>query len=141
VPFGMQEDIHDVFAQLVAERMKALRVGDGSHSLTQMGPCVNRDRVDWAHKHVDDAVRLGASILCGGSGAPAGLDKALAKGFFYAPTLLAGATPDMRVFAEETFAPVISLFKCACNHPAAMLYTSHEFIPIDHWSGGTVCWG
>jgi delta 1-pyrroline-5-carboxylate dehydrogenase len=125
-----QEGIHDEFAQLVAEQMRVLRVGDGSDASTQMGSCVNRDRVDWAGKHVENAVRLGASVLCGVGGAPADLDKALTQGFFFAPTLLTGAMPGMKVFTEETFAPVISLFKCACHHPVPMLHTVRECTPV-----------
>ena len=59
-------------------------------------------------EHVDDAVSRGAEVLCGG--AP---PSHLPAGSFFAPTLLGGATRAMRVFQEETFAPVIPLFPCA----------------------------
>ena len=104
----VQESIHDKFADILTKQMASIKVGDGMQDGTQMGPCINEQQVDWAKQHVDDAVKQGAKVLCGGQ-VPDGLD----KGFFYGPTLLGNATPDMRVFKEETFAPVIPLFKCA----------------------------
>lgn len=56
---------------------------------------------------VDDAVSKGARVLCGGSP-----PSHLPHGHFFSPTLIADALPSMRVFAEETFAPVIPLFPC-----------------------------
>lgn len=46
-----------------------------------------------------------AQVLCGGS-KPKDLD----AGYFYSPTLLGNAKPDMRIFSEETFAPVMPMF-------------------------------
>lgn len=104
----VQESVHDDFAQKVAEHMEAVRVGDGLDSSTTMGPCINQSQADHAQAHVDDAKEKGAQVLCGGS-RPANLD----KGFFMSPTLLGNAMRNMRVYQEETFAPVIPLFKCA----------------------------
>lgn len=104
----MQAALHDELAAALTERMSAIKVGDGTDPATQMGPCINRQRVEHAAAHVEDAVGRGARVACGG-GAPTGL----AKGFFFAPTLLVGATADMRVFREETFAPVVPLMRCA----------------------------
>ena len=53
-------------------------------------------------------MKLLSQVLVGGK-VPDGLD----KGFFYSPTLLGNATTDMRIFQEETFAPVMPLFPCA----------------------------
>jgi succinate-semialdehyde dehydrogenase / glutarate-semialdehyde dehydrogenase len=89
--------------------MRAVKVGPGSDPSTNMGPCINSARVELAQEHVDDAVALGATVECGGS--PPG-DEGLKNGFFFSPTLLRNATPDMRIFKEETFAPVIPLFRC-----------------------------
>ena len=78
-------------------------------------------------EHVDDAVGLGAEVLCGGRP-----PSHLPDGHFFSPTLLGNATPAMRIFKEETFAPVIPLFPCAsprhhpfgCLHTDCLLYTS-----------------
>jgi succinate-semialdehyde dehydrogenase / glutarate-semialdehyde dehydrogenase len=104
----VHDSIYDSFAKVLTKHMEAIKVGDGMDEGTTMGPCINEAQVAWAQQHVDDAVANGARVLCGGS-APQGLD----KGFFFSPTLLGDATPAMRVFQEETFAPVLPLFKCA----------------------------
>ncbi|WP_301405921.1 aldehyde dehydrogenase family protein, partial [Enterococcus entomosocium] len=59
---------------------------------------------------VDDAVSRGAEALCGG-GRPEGLGGGLENGWFYAPTVLAGITPAMRIHREETFGPVATLYR------------------------------
>ena len=102
-----QESIYEDFSKVVTEQAKSYRVGSGLDDSTTMGPCINDSQVQWAQQHVDDAVEKGATVLCGGS-RPEGLD----GGFFFSPTLLGDATPQMRVYQEETFAPVIPLFKC-----------------------------
>lgn len=110
----LQESLHAELVEAVAARMRSLTVGDGTDAATQMGPCINGARVEHAAAHVADAVDRGARVVCGGS-PPAGLD----RGYFFAPTLLDAVTPGMRVWREETFAPVIPVRTCAPCSPAS----------------------
>jgi succinate-semialdehyde dehydrogenase/glutarate-semialdehyde dehydrogenase len=108
----MQDSIYDKFVDMVADRMRKVKVGNGLDDDTKMGPCINTDRLELAQGHVDDAVAKGASIICGGA-RMTDLPADLKNGFFFQPTLLKNATRDMRIFQEETFAPVLPMFQYA----------------------------
>jgi Aldehyde dehydrogenase family len=104
----MQESVHDECAKSMQRQIEGIKVGNGLDEGTTMGPCINAQQAEFAQTHVDDAVSQGAKVLTGGK-KPEGLD----KGFFYSPTLLGNARIDVRIFREETFAPVMPLFTCA----------------------------
>jgi hypothetical protein len=87
--------------------MREVKQGDGTQEGITMGPCINQDSLDLAQAHVEDAVNLGAKVKCGG-----GRPSHLPEGHFFEPTLLAGATREMRIYKEETFAPVLPVLKC-----------------------------
>ncbi|MGG8408375.1 NADP-dependent succinic semialdehyde dehydrogenase [Streptomyces sp. 12297] len=104
--FIVHTDVYDEFAELFTAAMAALTVGDPMADGTDVGPlATEQGRTDVADL-VDDAVRHGADVLCGGR-RPPGLE----QGWFYEPTVLAGITPAMRIDLEETFGPVASLYR------------------------------
>ncbi len=93
------------FVELLAERVSALRVGNGLEPQTEIGPLINRAGFRKAAAHVADALRRGAKRV---AGTPPKAPKT-EWGFYFPPTVLTGATPEMRVFREETFGPVLSI--------------------------------
>lgn len=98
-------DIHERFAELLAERVRALRIGDGMNADTDIGPLIDRDGFDKVAAHVSDALTRGARRLVGADPPRPGED----WGAFYPPTLLVGVTPEMLVCREETFGPVVAV--------------------------------
>ncbi|MFD7070851.1 NADP-dependent succinic semialdehyde dehydrogenase [Streptomyces sp. NPDC059913] len=108
--FIVHTDVYDEFAERFTVGMKDLTVGDPMLESTDVGPlATEQGRTDLAEL-VDDAVRRGADVLCEG-GRPEGLAPELEHGWFYAPTVLAGITPAMRIHHEESFGPVASLYR------------------------------
>ncbi|KAI0172236.1 aldehyde dehydrogenase [Hypoxylon sp. FL1284] len=103
----VQRGVYDAFAALLAERTRKLRVGHGLDADTTMGPLTVASGVDKVAAQVEDARARGASVLTGGRrfGRKDGKN-----GYYFEPTVVAGATPDMRVAHEETFGPLIALF-------------------------------
>lgn len=102
--FIVHTDVYDDFTERFVARMQSLQVGDPMDASTDVGPlATERGRTD-VEEYVDDAVKLGAQVLCGGTR----LDRA---GWFYPPTVVAGVTPQMRMYAEEVFGPVAALFR------------------------------
>jgi succinate-semialdehyde dehydrogenase / glutarate-semialdehyde dehydrogenase len=91
------------FTARFAARVSKLKVGPGLAEGVGIGPLIDEAAYAKVHGHVADAVRMGAQVVCGGARLTEG---ALAQGYFYAPTVLAGVTPQMRVYREETFGPV-----------------------------------
>lgn len=102
--FLVQDSIHDRFAEALVAAVRGLRVGDGRDETTTQGPLINRQAVEKVEGHVQDALDRGGKLLCGGHRHALG-------GTFFEPTVLAGATPTMRVAREETFGPVAALFR------------------------------
>ncbi|MEV6569523.1 NADP-dependent succinic semialdehyde dehydrogenase [Streptomyces sp. NPDC051577] len=104
--FIVHTDVHDEFTRLFTARMAELTVGDPMAESTDVGPLATEQGRDDVEGLVDDAVRRGAEALCGGS-----RPEAFPKGWFYAPTVLTGITPDMRIHHEEAFGPVATVYR------------------------------
>src|SRR5699024_4580831 len=93
---------YEDFVTRFAEGMKSLRVGNGMDEANDIGPLIYEDAVSKAQELVDDAREHGARILGG--------DQSLAPGpRFFMPTIVADFSSDMRVFSEESFAPVVPI--------------------------------
>ena len=95
----IDRSVADDFAEKLAERAGALKVGDPRAPDTQIGPLVNEAALRRVTEHVEDAVAKGAKVLTGGK----------AVGACFEPTVLMDVTPDMRVYAEESFGPVVAI--------------------------------
>jgi succinate-semialdehyde dehydrogenase/glutarate-semialdehyde dehydrogenase len=87
------------FATKLAEKMKALNVGDGAVDGTDVGPLVEKKAVDKVKSLVADAVDRGATVICGG-------DTTFDAGYFYQPTVLSGVDPNSDLMGTEIFGPV-----------------------------------
>jgi succinate-semialdehyde dehydrogenase/glutarate-semialdehyde dehydrogenase len=108
--FIVHADVYDQFAEQFARRMAALRVGDPMEESTDVGPLsTERGRAD-LESLVEDAVSVGATVLCGGRRPTAPEFK---SGWFYEPTVLADVSAKMRIHREEAFGPVATLYRVA----------------------------
>ncbi|MDF0530733.1 succinic semialdehyde dehydrogenase [Tsukamurella sp. 8F] len=101
----VQDDVFDEFARRFVEAVAALRVEAGYDYSSDMGSLASSEQLARVSAQVDEAVALGATALCGGHALP---DVGPA---FYAPTVLTGVTPDMRIAIAETFGPVVALHR------------------------------
>jgi acyl-CoA reductase-like NAD-dependent aldehyde dehydrogenase len=90
------------FEDAIAEESRKLPVGAGLEPGVRVGPMISARHRDRALGLVASATGAGATIKTGG-GRPAGRD----RGFFLEPTVLAGVTPEMPVYADERFAPIV----------------------------------
>jgi vanillin dehydrogenase len=93
----VEEPVFEEFVQRFLAKVKTLQVGNPREPGNIIGPIINKRQLDKIHEHVLDAQQKGATVLCGGS----------YNGLFYAPTVLTNVTPDMIVYREETFGPVV----------------------------------
>jgi succinate-semialdehyde dehydrogenase/glutarate-semialdehyde dehydrogenase len=99
----VQEGIAARFIPAFIEAVKKLVVAPGFEPGAQVGPLINAAARESVHALVEDAVRRGARVAAGGGPLTEG---PLARGYFYAPTVLLDVTDDMRVCQEEIFGPV-----------------------------------
>ncbi len=95
----VHRSIYQQFLDGFVKQVSAMKVGDGFEDQVQIGPLINESGLNQAIAHVDDAVRRGARLLCGGKRVPR-------KGWFMEPTVLADVPSDAVCMTEETFAPV-----------------------------------
>jgi succinate-semialdehyde dehydrogenase / glutarate-semialdehyde dehydrogenase len=104
--------VHASIHDAVAERLKAyvakLRVGDGMKEGITMGPLIETQAIDKVESLVNEARAQGAELLAGGERLTGGN---FARGLFFAPTILTGMKPGMRMAGQEIFGPVAPLFK------------------------------
>lgn len=99
----VHEDVEAAFIARVVDHVRALRVGQGTEEGVQVGPVIDERSVAKVQSLVDDAVGGGARVLLGGQRLT---DAQYGNGSFYAPTVVAGVRPDMRIATEEIFGPV-----------------------------------
>ncbi|MEZ7195696.1 betaine-aldehyde dehydrogenase [Pseudodesulfovibrio karagichevae] len=102
----VQDGVHDRFVDALRERMANIKVGNGFDEGTQMGPLISAEHLAKVEGYVDIAKKEGATLVLGGSRPD---DPALAKGFFYLPTLFTDCANYMRIVREEVFGPVITV--------------------------------
>ncbi|MFZ0168805.1 MAG: aldehyde dehydrogenase family protein [Candidatus Dormiibacterota bacterium] len=100
--FLVHKSLYDKFVGRLAEAVTQLRVGDPRDPRTDVGPLASKSRREEVHSQVEASVALGAMARCGAA-------PIAGPGFFYAPTILSGVTPDMPVFREEVLGPVASV--------------------------------
>jgi succinate-semialdehyde dehydrogenase/glutarate-semialdehyde dehydrogenase len=99
----VQRGVAEPFIATLAQRFAALKAGSGLTEGVTVGPLIDRDALAKMERQVADAREKGARVLTGGKRLTGpGLD----AGCFYAPTLLAEVTPEMRIYREETFGPL-----------------------------------
>ena len=99
----VQRSVLEAFAQRLAVAVGGLRVGNGMEDGVQQGPLIEPAALEKVEELLGDAVEKGARVVCGGKRHSLG-------GTFFEPTILAGATREMRLAHEEIFGPVAPLF-------------------------------
>lgn len=98
----VQRPIYRVFLDLLVEKTRALKTGDGLDPEVQIGPMIDEEAVIKATEHVSDALQGGAKLLCGGN-------CIMQPGYFLEPTVLADVPRSSLCMFEETFAPVLAV--------------------------------
>lgn len=102
----IERSVYKEFTDLLLTEAAALRVGPGLAEGTTMGPLVSARQRDGVLSDIERAVHQGASVLTGGD-VPA--DEALSHGCYVHATVLAEVSPDMDIWREEVFGPVVAL--------------------------------
>lgn len=101
----VQAGVYERFASMLAKRVEALHVAPASDANAQIGPMINPRAVEKIGRHVEDALSHGARALTGGATLP------LLGPNYFAPTVLVDVNDSMLVSQEETFGPVVPLFR------------------------------
>lgn len=111
----------DVVTQLVATA-SSIDLGDPEDGKTQVGPIASRSQLERVERLVQQAIKDGARVLSGGRRADDS-----AGGFYFLPTVLSGVTPDMQIWNEEVFGPVVIVERFSSDDEAVALANATDF--------------
>ncbi len=122
VPVG-EETAERLRAKLVP-RVEALRVGLSSDSGADYGPLVTREALDRVRGYIDIGVNEGAELVVDGRGFKL---QGYENGFFIGGSLFDRVTPEMRIYKEEIFGPVLSVVRAETYEEGLRLCNDHEY--------------
>jgi len=111
------------FVAGVVAAARNLKLGDPARADTEIGPMVSKEQYELVVELVDDAVKRGAKLHCGGPQTVDGLPGET----FYAPAVLTGVTADMRIMHEEVFGPVVPIVAVDSEEEAIRLANDSPF--------------
>ena len=116
----VHSSVADEFAKRMAERMEALKVGNGLEDGVDIGPLVEEKALDKVAELVDEAVSAGAHVVTGGK-------RVAGDGFFYEPTVLTNIPADVAINREEIFGPVAPIYTFDSEDEAIEMANATEF--------------
>lgn len=104
----VQSGVHDRLVDMLVDRVRGLRLGDGRKAGTDVGPLIHEESMQKVERYVKIGTEEGAHLMIGGKRAT---DGELAKGNFFQPTIFTNVRPGSRLEQEEIFGPVLSVIK------------------------------
>ncbi|MDD9877534.1 MAG: CoA-acylating methylmalonate-semialdehyde dehydrogenase [Magnetovibrio sp.] len=122
VPVG--EETADAFVKELAPRVQSLKVGPYTDPAAEMGPVITAEAKERIERYIDEGVAAGADLVVDGRGLNL---QGYEDGFFVGGTLLDRVTPDMSVYKDEIFGPVLSVVRQASYEDAKQLVVDHEY--------------
>ncbi|WP_333774597.1 succinic semialdehyde dehydrogenase [Streptomyces sp. IBSBF 3136] len=108
----VHESIADTFLERFAARTRAMRLGNSLAYGAEMGSLAGERQLKAVERHVEDAVAKGAKVVAGGVARPD------VGPYFFEPTILDGVEDSMAVCDEETFGPVVSVYRFGTDDEA-----------------------
>ena len=114
------DEFYDQIVTGLAQRFRALRLGDPTDPLTELGPLASDRAAAALAAQIADAIDKGATVVTGG-GRPPG------RGAFIEPTVLTNVSPEMRAYHEELFGPVVVVYRATDDASAVELANSSTF--------------
>ncbi|MFB3828526.1 MAG: aldehyde dehydrogenase family protein [Bryobacteraceae bacterium] len=104
----VEERIYERFLEMLVERARALKVGDGMLPGVEIGPCVDEAQMNTVLRYIEIGKKECGPPLCGGRRLTGG---AYGKGWFVEPTIFGDVEPGMTIAQEEIFGPVLAVMR------------------------------
>jgi len=117
-----EDSVYEDLVQAVAARARSIRVGDPFDEATELGPLIRPEHHARVLEYLDSAVADGARLLAGGK-----RPDSLPEGNFLEATVFADVTPEMRVFREEIFGPVLVATPFSTEEEAVRLANATDY--------------
>jgi len=117
-------DIADQLLPLLKQRTKTLIVGNGAEAATEMGPVINQSALDRIKNYIEIGEKEGAELVVDGRDITVAQHE---KGFFIGGTLFDHVQPEMRIYQEEIFGPVLACVRVNDFEEALEIINTHSF--------------
>lgn len=118
--FVVVDKLFDDFKKAFVEKMSAIKMGDPTNNDSELGPMARKDLREELHEQVEESVKKGAEILCGGK-IP---DR---KGYYYPSTVLGNVKSGQPAYDDELFGPVASLIRAENDEDAMRIANDSRF--------------
>ncbi len=115
-------DIADELVDRIAQRMPKLKIGDGAEAGTDMGPLITAEHRDKVAGYIEAGAQAGARVVVDGRQADVP-----SRGFFLGTTLIDDVKPDMTVYTDEIFGPVLSVVRAETYDEALEIINSNQY--------------
>ena len=119
--FYIHENKKKEFTNLMVEKTKKLKIGNGLNKDTILGPLTTKQRLEGVEKLVEKTKEEGANILLGGK-RPSGFN----KGFFYEPTVFDNVKDDFTIMKQEPFGPLVPMLSFKSFDEVIKRANNHE---------------
>ena len=117
------EEHRDEVVEVISSKMERYSVGDPMDESSRCGPLVSKRQQESVSSFISSGIEEGATLVAGGEGMPDGLE----SGYYVRPTVFADVTPEMTVFQEEIFGPVLSITTYSSEQEAVELANLSEY--------------
>jgi len=130
----LQNEIYAGFLHEFVKKTSSLRIGGEKNFDVEMGSLISKEQLTKVEEHVRDALQKGAGILTGGKARPD------LGPFFYEPTILTEVTKDMKLSQEETFGPVVAVYRFDDREEAIRMANDTSFgLNASIWTRDLIC--
>ena len=113
IPESMSDEVYEI----IADKNNSYTVGDPLEESTRCGPMVSLRQQKSVSKYIESGINEGATLISGGLGMPEGIS----KGYYVKPTIFANVSPNMKIWKEEIFGPVLVITTYKSEEEALVL--------------------
>ena len=124
VAVAVGDKVGDTLIEKLAPRVRSLKVAPGTDPDAEMGPLVTKQHLDKVRGYVDHGVKEGAKLVVDGRGLKL---QGYENGFFLGGCLFDQVKPEMKIYQEEIFGPVLSVVRVPDYQTALNLVNGHEY--------------
>ena len=118
----LQETIYDSFLEQLSGRAKKIKLGSPLSEDSQMGPLNNDKQIEFIEKNINQSVKQGAKIICGGKRAPE-----FSEGCFFLPTIIECPDRTISTANTELFGPILSVIKFKTEEEAMQIANDNDY--------------
>ena len=122
IPVG--SETAEALKERLIPKVRSLQIGNGMDPATEMGPVINKAAKDRISGYIERGIDEGAALLVDGRGLTL---QGMEKGFFLGGTLFDEVTPEMSIYRDEIFGPVLSMVRRDSYEDAVALATNHAY--------------